>query len=248
METLELEPGDLLQVKSTDLPLGNFIKLQPQSSAFLDISDPKAVLETSFRNFSCLTLGDIFTFSYNENTYRVAVLDVKPNGDSHAISVQETDLEVDFAEPLGYAEEMARAQEAAKSQKPGTQKGTSHGLLHHQGTMAQAINYESIAPQEGVVESSAFATAGHRLVAKKGKGADSRNVAGSAAPEVQVQSANIASARRRTGPQPLRLPPGKLFFGYKLVPVRDKDDKDKTVEKSDAMRFQGQGETLRKKK
>jgi hypothetical protein len=43
METLGLEPGDLLQTKSTDLPPGQFIKLQPQDTNFLDISDPKAV-------------------------------------------------------------------------------------------------------------------------------------------------------------------------------------------------------------
>ena len=65
MQTLLLEPGDLLQIKSTDLPPGQFIKLQAQSTSFLDISDPKAVLENAFRNFSCLTKGDVFTFAYN---------------------------------------------------------------------------------------------------------------------------------------------------------------------------------------
>jgi len=109
MQTLLLEPGDLLQTKSTDLPPGQFIKLQPQNTNFLDISDPKAVLETAFRNFSCLTLGDTFTFSYNETVYEIAVLEVKPDGDKHAISVQETDLEVDFAPPVGYQEPQRRA-------------------------------------------------------------------------------------------------------------------------------------------
>ena len=71
MQTLLLEPGDLLQTKSTDLPPGQFIKLQPQDTNFLDISDPKAVLETAFRNFSCLSEGDIFTFLYNETTYEL---------------------------------------------------------------------------------------------------------------------------------------------------------------------------------
>lgn len=43
METLSLEPGDLVEVKNTTLALGSFVKLQPQSTDFLDISDPKAV-------------------------------------------------------------------------------------------------------------------------------------------------------------------------------------------------------------
>ena len=73
MQTLLLEPGDLVQIKSTDLPPGSKIKLQAQSTSFLDISDPKAVLENAFRNFSCLTKGDIFTFSYNDQIYEMAV-------------------------------------------------------------------------------------------------------------------------------------------------------------------------------
>src|ERR1700748_3866975 len=104
MKTLELEPGDLLQIKSTDLPPGKFIKLQPQSPAFLEISDPRAVLEKAFRNFSCLTKGDIFSFSYNDQTYHIAVTDVKPETEKHGIVTMETDLKVDFEAPLGYVE------------------------------------------------------------------------------------------------------------------------------------------------
>src|SRR3954447_5375787 len=102
MKTLSLDAGDLLQIKSTDLPPGQFVKLQPQSPSFLDISDPRAVLENAFRNFSCLTKGDIFTFSYNDQKYDIAVLEIKPDTEHHAIVTMETDLEVDFAPPVGY--------------------------------------------------------------------------------------------------------------------------------------------------
>lgn len=97
MQRLLLEPGDLVQIKSTDLPPGQFIKLQAQSTAFLDISDPKAVLENAFRNFSCLTKADVFTFKYNDQVYEMAVLETKPDNGKSAVSVLETDLEVDFA-------------------------------------------------------------------------------------------------------------------------------------------------------
>ena len=43
MMTLLMEPGQLVHVKSTSLPLGSFVKLQPQSVDFLDNTDPKAV-------------------------------------------------------------------------------------------------------------------------------------------------------------------------------------------------------------
>lgn len=259
MHVLSLEPGDLLQVKSTDLSPGHFIKLQPQSPSFLDISDPKAVLENVFRNYSCLTVGDVFTFSYNDNVYKIAVLEVKPDdGVKRAISVQETDLSVDFATPVGYKEP-----ERVSGTSTPRSIGGMGGMMHQQGTMAQSINYDSIKPNSFQVATghahaaSHFNTAGHRLVAKKGSKPGSSTTA-SPAPGTPVppgtpvagQSVNIAppktSTRRRNGPQPLRLAPNQLFFGYEIKPKPSKKDDD--TEQKESVHFAGQGQTLRKKK
>ena len=272
MQVLDLEPGDLLQIKSTDLPPGSYIKLQPQSSAFLDISDPKAVLETAFRNFSCLTTDDIFTFSYNDQIYSIKVLEVKPQTDSLAISVQETDLSVDFAEPVGYKEEMERRKAESGTSTPrsiGSRVAGMGGPIHPAGTMAQAINYASIAPSSTTAAqgsqnaSSAFSTGGHRLVPKKGKAGSaaasaSASTTASPKPGTPVQNeptttttAASKTTRRRNGPQPLRLPPGKLFFGYEIKPVPKKKGEGNDEEESEQKEkqvFQGQGQTLRKKK
>lgn len=247
MRTLALEPGDLLQIKSTDLPLGTFIKLQPQSPSFLDISDPKAVLENVFRNFSCMTTGDIFTFEYNDNVYEIAVLEVKPDSDKHAICTLETDLSVDFATPVGY-KEPERTSGTSTPRGIGAPQG---GVLHSHGTMAQAINYSAIAPSSTTAVagakavSSNFLTEGHRLVAKKGSKAPtpkpSTPVAGAS-----TNTPSALTARRRNGPQPLRLPTGKLFFGYEIKPVRKTGEKDGADQEKP--HFQGQGQTLRKKK
>ncbi|KAG0090966.1 ubiquitin fusion degradation protein, partial [Podila epicladia] len=102
MKTLALSEGDLVTVKSTGLPLGTFVKIQPQSVDFLDISDPKAVLENALRNFSTLTKGDNIEISYNDKIYGILVMEIKPEG--LGISIVETDLEVDFAPPVGYQE------------------------------------------------------------------------------------------------------------------------------------------------
>lgn len=100
MQTLLLQPGERVQVKSTNLPPGKFVKIQPQSVDFLDISDPKAALETALRNFSTLTVGDIISITYNQKEYDILVLEIKP--DTRGISIVDTDLEVDFAPPVGY--------------------------------------------------------------------------------------------------------------------------------------------------
>jgi ubiquitin fusion degradation protein 1 len=43
METLGTEPGSIIEVKNVTLPLGSFVKIQPQSADFLDITDHRAV-------------------------------------------------------------------------------------------------------------------------------------------------------------------------------------------------------------
>lgn len=253
MQVLALDPGDLLQVKSTDLAPGNFIKLQPQSPSFLDISDPKAVLENVFRSYSCLTVGDVFTFSYNDSVYEIAVLEVKPNdGVKQAISVQETDLSVDFATPVGYKEP-----ERVSGTSTPRSIGGMGGMIHGQGTMAQSINYDSIKPSSSQAATghahamSHFTTAGHRLVAKKGsKSGTSMTASPAPGTPVAGQSVNAPAAKattvRKNGPQPLRLGANKLFFGYELKPKPAK--KDENAEQKESVHFAGSGQTLRKKK
>lgn len=257
MQTLLLEPGDLLQTKSTDLPPGQFIKLQPQDTNFLDISDPKAVLETAFRNFSCLSEGDIFTFLYNETTYEIAVLEVKPKGDKKSVSVQETDIEVDFAPPVGYVEPSRTAASGTSTPRSiGSTMGGKGGIMHTEGSMAQAINYAAIAPSATTAAighakaSSNFSGGGQRLVAKKGsKGtATPTSTPGTSTPVQQGSSVALPrTVKNRNGPQPLRLPPGKLFFGYEYKPLKSKDAQaDADAEQK--QHFHGEGQSLRKKK
>lgn len=252
MKTLSLDAGDLLQIKSTDLPPGQFVKLQPQSPSFLDISDPRAVLENAFRNFSCLTKGDVFTFAYNDQTYDIAVLEIKPDTEQHAVVTMETDLEVDFATPVGYEEPKRTSGTSTPRSGVGVPAG---GHMHFQGTMAQSINYAAIAPTSTTAAagaravSSNFLTTGQRLNARKGSKVPTPN----ASTPVAGASTNPARpplpTQRINGPQPLRLPPGKLFFGYEIKPVRRKGEAGENVADEETKpKFQGQGQTLRAKK
>jgi len=43
MEQLLVTDGNRIEVKSVTLPLGRFVKIQPQHENFLEISNPKAV-------------------------------------------------------------------------------------------------------------------------------------------------------------------------------------------------------------
>ena len=100
MNHLLLRDGDQIYVESICLlPPATFVRFQPQSKTFLDISNPKAVLEKVLRNFSCLTKGDIISINYLNRNYDLFVVDLKP---SNVVSIIECDMEVDFAPPADY--------------------------------------------------------------------------------------------------------------------------------------------------
>ncbi|XP_022755796.1 ubiquitin fusion degradation protein 1 homolog isoform X2 [Durio zibethinus] len=101
MENMLLQEGDIVQVKNASLTKGTYVKLQPHTKDFLDISNPKAILETTLRSYSCLTVGDTIMVPYNNKKYYINIVETKP---SPAVSIIETDCEVDFAPPLDYKE------------------------------------------------------------------------------------------------------------------------------------------------
>ncbi|XP_077291322.1 ubiquitin fusion-degradation 1-like isoform X2 [Arctopsyche grandis] len=101
MHNLVLEEGSPLQIESVSLPVATFSRFQPFSVDFLDITNPKAVLENGLRNFACLTTGDVIAIKYNSKLYEMCVLETKPG---NAVTIIECDMNVEFAPPVGYKE------------------------------------------------------------------------------------------------------------------------------------------------
>jgi ubiquitin fusion degradation protein 1 len=101
MQNMLLNEGDLIRVINTSLPKGSFVKLQPVSSDFLNIHNPRAVLENSLRNYATLTVGDSIVIDYNQKKYEIEIAECKP---AAAISIIEADVNVDFAPPKDYKE------------------------------------------------------------------------------------------------------------------------------------------------
>ena len=95
MRNLLLEEGALLTVESVSLPVATFSKFQPQSPDFLDITNPKAVLENALRNFACLTTGDVIAIPYNAKVYEFCVQETKPG---RAVSIIECDMNVSHSQ------------------------------------------------------------------------------------------------------------------------------------------------------
>jgi len=115
MQNLLVEEGALLHVKNVSLPKATFVKLQPQSVDFLQITNPRAVLEHALRNYSCVTVGDVIQIPYNGKNYHLELKDVKPE---RAACIIETDCNVDFDAPVGYQEPKATSSSQRSSACP----------------------------------------------------------------------------------------------------------------------------------
>ena len=72
MQNLAIDQGGLLMVESASLPVGDFAKFQPHSKDFVDLTNPKAVLESKLRNFACLSTGDVIAIVYNNKVIRIS--------------------------------------------------------------------------------------------------------------------------------------------------------------------------------
>nr|GEX40575.1 ubiquitin fusion degradation protein UFD1 [Tanacetum cinerariifolium] len=101
MKKLKIREGDLVNVKETSLPEGNYIKVQPRTTKFVTLSDHKLVLEKALRdNVACLTTGDIIVVNHDHNKYLIHIIETKP---SRVVSLLENENnEVEFAIPLDY--------------------------------------------------------------------------------------------------------------------------------------------------
>ncbi|VEU22807.1 DEKNAAC103867 [Brettanomyces naardenensis] len=235
LDTINAEPGTLVKIQTTDLAQGTFVKLEPQSVDFLDISDPKAVLENALRNFATLTVGDIIELNYNDQIYRIKVLEVKPESSVHGICVIETDLITDFAPPVGYVEPDYEKQKEGNA-KLRREKALAAPSLRGEGSMAKQINYGDILKESAASTTKLkFRGEGVKLSGRK------VGVEAVESKEVKEEKPDLSGP-----PRALNLPDGYLFFGFPVVPYRDEvEEAEQNREAKKEALFKGEGNTLR---
>lgn len=160
MSNLMLPEGGLIQVKNVSLPKATYVKFQAQSVDFLDINNPRAVLEYTLRSFSCVTKGDQLCIPYNNKKYYLEVKEVKP---ADAACIIECDCKVDFDAPVGYKE-------------PEPAGSSSNGASGAAGLAADPPRPNLPAPQKAKVTADTepdqpnftpFTTPGQRIDGKK---------------------------------------------------------------------------------
>ncbi len=76
---LKLREGEMVRVGIVDyLPKANFAKLRPHKTEFIDLPDPRSVLEIHLRNFVCLTKDETISISFMNKVYQLDILEIKP--------------------------------------------------------------------------------------------------------------------------------------------------------------------------
>ena len=115
MRNLLLDEGDIITLTSSTLPgdselfqkknliffkkVASYSKFKPQQVDFLNITNPKAVLEKHLRSFACLSKNDMISIDYLGKEYEVQIMELKP---ADAVNIIECDMNVDFEAPVGY--------------------------------------------------------------------------------------------------------------------------------------------------
>ena len=100
-DRLCLEEGQRVNIRAAPLKPGTFIKLQPHKTEFINIKDPKTILEYNLRNYFCVTEGDTISIKFGTKIYKIDIIQCKPD---KAIRTLNCDIQVDFAPPKDYKE------------------------------------------------------------------------------------------------------------------------------------------------
>lgn len=207
MQNLLIEEAALVTITNVSLLKATFVKLQPQSVDFLEISNPRAVLEHALRNFSCVTAHDIIQIPYNNKNYHFELKEVKP---SPAACIIETDCNVDFDAPVGYKEPEYEPTSARSSACPSpmassvaTSKVSDTGEDDQKPAGVRIVDGKIIRPEEGDSQQTA---ASEMLVERAGQTGVQRNSAiPEAAPEVDYWALAAGDGARLDGKTPTEL-------------------------------------------
>jgi len=233
-EYLQLSPGSMVNIESATLPKGTFVKIRPQQKAFIEISDPKAVLEKQLRNFSCLSRGDTIIIAYNNKQFFIDIVAVASNsGDCEAVSIVETDVKVEFERPADMPPSPVNPRTPSADELFGTKPITKPQPVG--GDIKTAKKEE---PKEEPKEVPKFVGVGRRLDGKDSNGSSSSLTKPSTTTSVSPSASSSTSKPTTSSPSTTSnvIPPSStgtslttsgLIVGKKRKTYGDKEEEKK---------------------
>jgi len=101
MDNLFLEEGAEVILRNVTLDKGTFMKFRPHETKFIDLPDPKAILERELTNYATVFQGDTINIHHAGRDYLIDVVECQPKPQ---ICIVEADVNLDFEAPLDYVE------------------------------------------------------------------------------------------------------------------------------------------------
>lgn len=220
IEQLKAPVTSTVSIKSISLPKATFVKLEPQSVDFLDIENPKVVLENCLRNYSCLKVDDIIQIHYNTKLFKIKITDLKP--DPKGSCIIETDLITDFDPPKGYVEPKQKTKkiEAVRTAKDPNIE-----------TMAKRIYIPALAQSDPLDKKSS----GVKLNGKSSSNSKKE--------ETATTQEQLRKLKSETGIKPFILADGVLFFGFPYVKPKTENEE---MSEDNVNTFLGEGQKLKR--
>ena len=106
MEQLWISEGENVNICIVYPEDGTYIKLKPQTTDFINLSNPKIVLEkTMSLSYPVVSAGDTISIDYNNNIYYIDIVECKP---IDTIKIINVDVNVDFEEPEDYKKHLEK--------------------------------------------------------------------------------------------------------------------------------------------
>jgi ubiquitin fusion degradation protein 1 len=105
LERLGLMDGDSVKIKQLiNVPNGEFIKIKPYEKEFIELEDPKAILERIIsENYPILSEGEVISINYNQKEYHIEVIECLPE---KTIQTTNCNINVEFERPVDMPEDI----------------------------------------------------------------------------------------------------------------------------------------------
>ena len=102
MEHLLCTEGSNINIQLCHPLKGTYLKLKPQKTAFINLSDPRAILEKFLsKDYPVVSLGDTISINYLDTIYHIDITDCQP---SNSVDILNTNVNLDFDAPADYVE------------------------------------------------------------------------------------------------------------------------------------------------
>lgn len=98
MQTLGINAGENIKVnQKIDIPKGEFIKIKPYEKAFIELSNPKVVLERHISQFyPVLSKREIISIEFAGKNHQIEIVETRPG---NVIQTTNCDINLEFDSP-----------------------------------------------------------------------------------------------------------------------------------------------------